>query len=110
MMSEDKIEIQPIQDALYVIGGKWKFPILYSLCKGEKRFTDVQNDVMGISPKMLTKELRELEINKLIKRTVHDSYPVLIEYSITEYGQTLEPVLRKLQEWGKTHREKIREQ
>jgi DNA-binding HxlR family transcriptional regulator len=101
------IELQPVQDALYAIGGKWKFPIIYSLCKSPKRFVALQEDVEGITPKMLTQELKELECNKLVVRTAH--HKASVEYALSDYGKTLEPVLRGLQQWGKNHQKKVRE-
>lgn len=89
------IELQPIQDALYVIGGKWKFPIIYSLCQKPKRFVELQDDVEGITPKILTKELKDLERNHLVNRREYNNGSV--EYSLSDYGKTLEPALRSLQ-------------
>lgn len=104
---QDKIEIQPVMDALEVIGGKWKFPILYSLCSGKKRFKDLLEDIGKITPKMLSMELKDLEINGLITRTAIPTVPVTVEYEMTSYGQTLKPVLVHIQEWGKNHRKKV---
>lgn len=104
---QEKIEIQPVMDALEVIGGKWKFPILYSLCSGKKRFKDLLGDIGKITPKMLSLELKDLEINGLITRTAIATVPVTVEYEMTEYGLTLKPVLVHIQDWGKKHREKI---
>ncbi len=106
-MKKDKIEIQPVMDALEVIGGKWKFPILYSLCSGKKRFKDLLGDIGKITPKMLSLELKDLELNNLVTRTAIATVPVTVEYEMTEYGLTLEPVLRHVQDWGRKHREKI---
>ncbi|HAY3538550.1 helix-turn-helix transcriptional regulator [Elizabethkingia anophelis] len=106
-MKQDKIEIQPVMDALEVIGGKWKFPILYTLCSGKKRFKDLLEDIGKITPKMLSLELKDLEINGLVTRTAIATVPVTVEYEMTEYGQTLKPVLMHIQDWGKKHREKI---
>jgi DNA-binding HxlR family transcriptional regulator len=106
-MTKNKIEIQPVMDALEIIGGKWKFPILYSLCSGKKRFKDLLEDIGKITPKMLSTELKSLECNGLISRTAIATVPVTVEYDMTEYGKTLEPVLRHIQKWGKNHRNKI---
>lgn len=102
-----KQAIRPIRDTLYVLEGKWKLPIIVSLSFGAKRFKEMEEDVSGITPRMLSKELKELEANELVKRTVHDSKPVLIEYSLTPYGDTLKPVIKALEEWGTQHRERI---
>lgn len=104
---QQKIEVQPVMDVLDMIGGRWKFPILYSLCQGKKRFKELERNLVGITPKMLTQELRCLESNDLVKREVFPTVPVTVEYSITEWGRTLEPVLQTIQQWGKQHRERI---
>ena len=106
-MKKDKIEIQPVMDALEVIGGKWKFPILYSLCSGKKRFKDLLEDIGKITPKMLSVELKDLELNGLITRTAIATVPVTVEYEMTVYGLTLKPVLSHIQDWGKKHRKKV---
>lgn len=104
---ECKQAIRPIRDTLYVLQGKWKLPIIVSLSFGAKRFKDMEEDVSGITPRMLSKELKELEVNGLVKRTVYDSKPVLIEYSLTPYGDTLKPVIKALKKWGTQHRKRI---
>ena len=106
-MKKDKIEIQPVMDALEVIGGKWKFPILYSLCSGKKRFKDLLEDIGKITPKMLSIELKDLELNGLVTRTAIATVPVTVEYDMTKYGLTLKPVLQHIQDWGKKHRQKV---
>ncbi len=100
-------EIQSVLDAIEVIGGKWKFPIIYSLCDHTKRFKELENELKGISPKALSNALKDLEMNGLIHREVFPTVPVTVEYSLTPYGKDLKPVLSALQEWGKKHREKI---
>ncbi|MCU7613623.1 helix-turn-helix transcriptional regulator [Chryseobacterium sp. GMJ5] len=106
-MNENKLQIQPVMDALEIIGGKWKFSILFSLCSGKKRFKDLLHDIGRITPKMLSSELKHLECNGLVSRTAIPTVPVTVEYEMTEYGKTLEPVLRHIQEWGKAHRHRI---
>ncbi|GAB3219787.1 helix-turn-helix transcriptional regulator [Algoriphagus aestuariicola] len=99
--------IQPVTDALYVLNGKWKLPILISLQFGNKRFGQIAKEIPKITDRMLSKELRELEANKLVKRTIHDTFPVTVEYSLTDYGHSLDPVFKALAEWGIQHRERI---
>ncbi len=99
--------IQPVTDALYVLNGKWKLPILISLQFGTKRFGQIAKEIPKITDRMLSKELRELETNELVKRTVHDTFPVTVEYSLTDYGHSLDPVFKALAEWGIQHRERI---
>lgn len=92
---------------LDIINGKWKLPILIALSFGNKRFTDLQNDVEGITPRMLSKELRDLESNLLVSRKVHDTIPISIEYSLTPYGKSLDEVISAMRKWGKAHRAKF---
>src|SRR5215217_3885223 len=99
--------ILPVRDALEVVNGKWKLPIIISLMFGNKRFSQIAREVPGITDKMLSKELRDLECNELVKRTVYDSIPVVVEYSLTEYGHSLKVVIEVLREWGLKHRERI---
>lgn len=97
----------PIRDALDVINGKWKLHIIGSLLQGNKRFKDFQKDIEGITPKMLSQELKSLEMNDLVSRTVYDSSPVVVEYSLTEYGKTLKKLMGELNLWGTEHRKRI---
>jgi len=97
-----------VEDALYVIGGKWKLRIITALLSGHIRFNDLQRTINGISARVLSNELKQLELNGLVKRLVHtDSTPVSIEYQPTAYATTLSTVLIALGDWGKKHREKI---
>ena len=97
----------PVKDALDILSGKWKLQIIISLSFGNKRFSQMAKEIPGITDKMLSKELRELEINELIKRTVYDTVPVAVEYSMTTYGKTLEKLIDELQQWGTRHRKRI---
>lgn len=97
----------PVQDALDVLSGKWKLPIIAALLFGKRRFRELSREVPGITDRMLSKELRDLETNQLISRTVLDAYPPVVEYAITEHGRTLKRVLEELQKWGTEHRRTI---
>jgi len=99
--------ILPVKDALDILSGKWKLPIIISLSFGNKRFSQMAKEIPGITDKMLSKELRELEINGLVTRTVYDSVPVVVDYAMTPYGKTLEPVIEELQKWGSKHRKRV---
>lgn len=101
--------ILPVRDALEILSGKWKLPIIISLSFGNKRFSQMAKEIPNITDKMLSKELRDLEANQLVKRTVFDSVPVIVEYSMTEYGKSLEKVISELRDWGTQHRKKIME-
>lgn len=100
--------LNAVGDALYVIGGKWKLRIIIALSEGSRRFNDLQRMVKGISARVLSNELKDLELNGFVKRNVHASTPVVVEYEVTAYSQTLEKVLTSLAEWGAMHKEKIR--
>jgi DNA-binding HxlR family transcriptional regulator len=97
----------PVKDALDILSGKWKLQIILSLTFGKKRFKQIQREIPGLTPKMLSKELKELEINGLAERKVYDTLPVTIEYALTPYGRTLKPLIGELHKWGSKHRKKI---
>lgn len=97
-----------VQDALYVLNGKWKIPIIIALGEGHKRFGELQKAVKGISAKVLSHELKHLEINEFIERRVYDTMPVTVEYELTPYSDTLGHVIESLRKWGEAHRNKIR--
>jgi len=106
--TECKKELASVGDALYVIGGKWKLPIIIALQEGNKRFNELQRTVDGISARVLSNELKELEMNGFVKRKVYVKTPVVVEYEITDYSHSLKAVLDSLKEWGSKHRDKIR--
>jgi len=93
-----------MNDALNVISGKWKLPIIGSVLFGKKRFTEIQRNIPKITPRMLSKELKELELNGMIVRKVYNSIPVTVEYELTESGKSITEVLDKMIEWGIKHR------
>lgn len=99
--------IRPVKDSLDVLNGKWKLPIIISLSFGNKRFSEIAREIPKITDRMLSKELRDLEMNKLVKRTVYDTVPVTVEYSLTEYGESLDNVINELRKWGIQHRKLI---
>jgi len=101
-------KLTAVGDALYVIGGKWKLRIIIALNEGNYRFNELQRTIDGISAKVLSKELKDLELNGFIERKVYSDTPVLVEYRPTDYTHTLKKVLEALSEWGETHREKLR--
>ncbi|MCL4640456.1 MULTISPECIES: winged helix-turn-helix transcriptional regulator [Olivibacter] len=102
--------IRAVQDTMYVIGGKWKLPIILSIYKGNKRFNDIANSIPKITNRVLSKELKHLEDNFLIKRTLVNEYPVKIEYSVVDYTFSLHDIIRPMEVWGKKHKEKIRKE
>lgn len=98
--------VLPVRDALEVLNGKWKLPIIISLSFGNKRFKEMARELEGITDKTLSKALKELESHQLIKRTVYDSFPPMVEYSLEQHGKTLHKVIDELYEWGLMHRKK----
>lgn len=98
----------PIRDALEIFSGKWKIPIITALNFYEScGFKELEGIVEGISPKMLSKELKFLEESLLITREVKNTRPVTVKYCITDYGRTCESVMTVLYNWGKEHRRKF---
>lgn len=99
--------ILPVRDALEVLNGRWKIQILISISFGTKRFKQISKEVNGITDKVLSKELKDLETNQLIRREVFDTFPPTVEYSITSHGKSLQKVIDELRTWGISHRKKI---
>lgn len=96
-----------IRDALEALEGRWKLLILFALSTGPRRFKEISREVTGITDKTLSKELKNLEANKLLKRDVYDTFPPTVEYTITEHGKSLEKVMEELHFWGLAHRKEI---
>ncbi|MGA2105398.1 winged helix-turn-helix transcriptional regulator [Methanoregula sp.] len=95
----------PVEAALDVIGGKWKPLILWALGDDVLRFNQLQKGLPGVNTKMLTKQLRELEKDGVIRRTVYPEVPPRVEYAMTDFGKTLIPILRELCKWGANYLE-----
>lgn len=110
-------EIQPIKecsqnilaihDVMDLLNGKWKVSIIACLCYKKMRYSELLREVKGISGRMLSKELKELEMNQLITRNVLDTQPVTVEYKITDYGATLKNLTNTIAQWGIEHRKRI---
>ena len=94
---------QAIRDTLDIVGGKWKLILIASLRQGKKKFNELSREC-EITPRILSKELHELEINGLVIRKVCNTKPITVEYSLTTYSQTLEPLITAMHEWGVNHR------
>ena len=93
----------PIEALMDAVGGKWKPVILYHLMGGTRRFGELRRLVPGVSQRMLTQHLRELEADGIVHREVYREVPPKVEYSLTGLGRTLEPVLLKMNEWAEEH-------
>lgn len=101
---EKQPELCRVDDALNIIVGKWKpIIILHLLHRGTQRFNELKRNLPGITQKMLTSQLRELEDEDIITRKIYPQIPPKVEYSISEYGKTLEPILVAMHEWGTKH-------
>lgn len=96
--------ILAVNDTLNVVSGKWKLPIIASLFDGRKRFKELEDSIDKITPRMLSKELKELELNGILNRIVHSTTPVLIEYELTDSGKNLKTVIDSMVKWGLLHR------
>lgn len=102
-----KSYVVPIRDTLNVLSGKWKLPIIGALFFGARRFKELEREIPQITPRMLSKELKELELNELVRRTVYNTTPVSVEYELTESGRSLEKVLDAMKDWGLDHRARV---
>ena len=96
-----------VNDTLNVFNGKWKMPIIVTLLFGKHRFTEIQRNIPKITPRMLSKELRDLENNGIVRRTVYDTIPISVEYELTESAKSLSGVIDKMLEWGLQHRKNM---
>ena len=100
-------DMKYLHDTLYVISGKWKMLIIISLHNGNRHYREIARSLPNITFRMLSKDLKELEQNKLITREVHDDVTLKIEYNITAYCQKLIPLIIEMIKWGKAHRKVI---
>jgi DNA-binding HxlR family transcriptional regulator len=94
------VDVGDLQFILQVLGGKWKLHILTKLYFGKKRFKELEREVTGISPKMLVKELKDLEAIGIVNRQTFNTVPITVEYSLTNEGLTLKPVLDQMSAWA----------
>lgn len=99
--------ISAVKDSLYVLNGKWKIPVIIALSEGPKRFKELERSIDGITPRVLSKELRELELNEFIERKVYNEVPVRITYELAPYSDSLKEIIGSLVEWGQKHRKHI---
>lgn len=102
--------LRDVGDAIYIIGGKWKLRIIIALSEGDQRFNELQRMVTGISARVLSNELKDLELNGFVTRKIYTKTPVVVEYHLMDYSFTLGEVVTALSKWGAMHREKIMQQ
>lgn len=101
---QKQIHLRDVQDVIDIIGGRWRGAILASLCDKEKRFNELKRDLGAITPRILAKELKYLETNKLVHRQAETVNALSVVYSLTEHGRSLEPLIAQIAEWGQKHR------
>lgn len=98
----------PVEATMDVIGGKWKTVVLFHLLNGTKRFGELRRLMPGVTQRMLTLQLRELEEDGLVERMVYAQVPPKVEYSLTQFGSSLEPIIRMMKDWGEQYTDRIR--
>lgn len=104
---QKQVQLRDVQDVIDIIGGRWRGAILASLCDKEKRFNELKRDVGSITPRTLTKELKYLEMNKLVSREVDATTALAVLYSLTKHGESLTPLIGSIVTWGQKHRKII---
>lgn len=104
------IQNRDVQDVIELIGGRWRGAILASLCDKAKRFNELKRDLGSITPRTLTKELKYLEMNKLVSRETENERGVYAVYSLTKHGMSLEPLIGQIVAWGQQHRKVVFDQ
>jgi len=105
-LGQERLEIGyscPIEATVDIIGGKWKSVILFHLLAGKKRFGELQRLLPGVTQRMLTLQLRELEEDSIIYRHVYREVPPKVEYSLTDFGESLQPILLQMRDWGQEY-------
>jgi DNA-binding HxlR family transcriptional regulator len=100
----------PVTIALKTLGGKWKIRIINSLMDGKQRYRELRKLIPEVSEKMLSQELKELEKSKIVERKSYPTVPPMVEYSLTEYGESLKTLITSLSEWGANHLQQTREE
>ncbi len=100
MIEKKNLPACPVETTLTIIGDKWKVLILRDLFNGTKRFSELKKSLHNVTQKMLTQQLRELERDGIVHREVYPVVPPKVEYSLTELGKTLKPVIASMYEWG----------
>ncbi len=103
MRASDDFEDCPVEATLGIIGGKWKADILHHLVDGPRRFNELRRRLPGVTQRMLTLQLRELEADGIVQRTVYAQVPPRVDYELTEGGRTLIPILVSMRDWGEQY-------
>ena len=109
MQTSDAYPACPVETTLTLIGNKWKVIILRDLLSGTKRFSELKRTLNGVSQKVLTTQLRAMEADGLVHREVFAEVPPRVEYSLTELGRSLKPILDAMVEWGTAYKENLKQ-
>jgi DNA-binding HxlR family transcriptional regulator len=104
---QKQVQLRDVQDVIDIIGGRWRGAILASLCDKEKRFNELKRDLGSVTPRTLIKELKYLEMNKLVNRKEENDLLNTVTYSLTEHGHSLEPLIGAIVIWGQKHRKVV---
>lgn len=104
---ECKIFVRPVRDVIDIVGGKWTLPVLTALSFKSHRFKELQVQIEGITSRMLSKALKDLELNGLVEKEVSQESASIVKYKLTSYGESLDELLVLMRAWGVNHRERI---
>ena len=110
MLTKEEMPECPVATTVALIGSKWKLLILRNLLARPWRFNELKRDLAGISQKMLTDSLRSMEADGIITRTVYPEVPPKVEYALSELGESMRPVIRSMEEWGKAYKQNNQEE
>lgn len=110
MIEKKDLPACPVATTLDLLGNKWKPLILRDVLTGPKRFSELENSLEGISQKVLTENLRALEDDGIITRTVYPEVPPRVEYSLSELGEAMRPIVKEMEKWGLYYKRKINEE
>ena len=110
MLTKEEMPACPVTTTVALIGSKWKLLILRNLLARPWRFNELKRDLAGISQKMLTDSLRSMEADGIITRTVYPEVPPRVEYALSELGESMRPVIRSMEEWGKAYKQNNQEE
>ena len=104
MLTKDELPDCPVQTTVQLIGNKWKLLILRNLLARPWRFNELRKSLEGISQKVLTDNLRQLEEDGIITRTIYPEVPPRVEYALSELGESMRPIIKSMEEWGKKYK------
>ena len=110
MLTKEEMPACPVATTVALIGSKWKLLILRNLLARPWRFNELKRDLAGISQKMLTDSLRSMEADGIITRTVYPEVPPRVEYALSELGESMRPVIRSMEEWGKAYKQNYQQE